>query len=52
MVTLRDPATNVLYQAFEGDIVDGRYRVVKVGLESVVLSYLDGSGQRTLALGG
>ena len=52
MVTLRDPATNVLYQAFEGDIVDGRYRVVKVGLESVVMAYLDGSGQRTLALGG
>lgn len=52
LVTLKDPATNTLYQAFEGDIVDGRYRVVKVGVQSVVVSYLDGSGIRTLALGG
>jgi hypothetical protein len=52
LVTLKDPSANTLYQAFEGDIVDGRYRVVKVGVQSVVVSYLDGSGIRTLALGG
>lgn len=51
LVTLKDPATNALYQAHEGDIVDGRYRVVKVGVTSVVVSYLDGSGIRTLPLG-
>jgi hypothetical protein len=52
MVTLKDPATSAIYQAFEGDVVDGRYRVVKVGVQSVVLSYLDGSGIRTIGLGG
>jgi hypothetical protein len=52
LVTLKDPTSNVLYQAFEGDIVDGRYRVVRVGVQSVVVSYLDGSGLRTLPLGG
>jgi hypothetical protein len=52
MVTLKDPATNAIHQAFEGDIVDGRYRIVKVGLQSVVVSYLDGSGVRTIGLGG
>lgn len=52
LVTLKDPASNVLHQAFEGDVVDGRYRVVKVGVQSVVVSYLDGSGIRTLPLGG
>lgn len=52
LVTLKDPATNALYQAYEGDIVDGRYRVVRVGVQSVVVSYLDGSGLRTLPLGG
>jgi hypothetical protein len=51
-VTLKEPSTNGLYQAFEGDIVDGRFRVVRVGLQSVVLSYLDGSGTRTIPLGG
>jgi hypothetical protein len=52
LVTLKDPSANVLHQAYEGDIVDGRYRVVKVGVQSVVVSYLDGSGMRTLPLGG
>jgi hypothetical protein len=52
MVTLKDPASGALYQAFEGDVVDGRYRVVKVGQQSVVLSYVDGSGLRTISLGG
>ena len=52
LATLKDPSTNVLYQAFEGDIVDGRYRVVRIGVQSVVVSYLDGSGMRTLPLGG
>lgn len=51
VVTLRDPASNTLFQAVEGDVVDGRYRVVRVGPQSVVLSYLDGSGTRTVVLG-
>lgn len=52
LVILKDPVSNALFQAFEGDIVDGRYRVVKVGQQSVVLSYVDGSGTRTISLGG
>jgi hypothetical protein len=51
MVTLKDPGSGALFQAFEGDTVDGRYRVVKVGTQSVVLSYVDGSGTRTVSLG-
>jgi hypothetical protein len=51
IATLKDRSTNALYQAVEGDIVDGRYRVVKIGVESVVVSYVDGTGLRTLALG-
>jgi hypothetical protein len=52
MVTLIDPVGKGVFHAFEGDIVDGRYRVVKVGVQSVVLSYMDGTGQRTIAMGG
>lgn len=51
MITLKDPKTNALFQAVEGDVVDGRYRVSKVTMQSVVLSYVDGSGARTLPLG-
>jgi hypothetical protein len=52
LVTLKDTATNALYQVYEGDIVDGRFRLLKVGTQSVVVGYLDGSGIRTLPLGG
>lgn len=51
LVTLLDPLTRAVYLAYEGDVVDGKYKVVKVGLQSVVLSYVDGTGQRTVPLG-
>jgi hypothetical protein len=31
-------------------VIDGRYRLVKVGLQSVIVAHLDGSNQRTLAI--
>jgi hypothetical protein len=49
---LKDPANGSTFVAVEGSIVDGRYKVVKIAQRSVVVSYLDGSGQRTLTLGG
>ena len=52
MVALKDPDSGAVFQALEGQIVDGRYRVVKIGLTSVIVSYIDGSGQRTLSTGG
>jgi hypothetical protein len=36
----------------EGKVVDGRYRVVKIGVESVVIERVDGTGRRTLPLSG
>ena len=51
MVQLRDPQSGATFIAGEGQIVDGRYRVLKIGLESVVMAYLDGTGQRTLEIG-
>jgi hypothetical protein len=49
--TVRDTASAALFSGLEGQVLDGRYRLVKIGLESVVVSYLDGSGQKTLPLG-
>jgi hypothetical protein len=48
VVALKDPATGAVFQALEGQIVDGRYRVVKIGQTSAVLTYVDGTGQRTI----
>ena len=39
-------------QAREGGTVDGRYRLVRIGRESVVIEHLDGRGRTTLAAGG
>jgi hypothetical protein len=36
----------------EGDIVDGRYRLLKIGVESVTMMYPDGRGQQTIRLSG
>ena len=36
------------FEHFQGDVIDGRFRLVKVGTTDVVVSYLDGSGQRIL----
>lgn len=38
--------------AREGEIVDGRYRLVTIGRESVVIEHLDGTGRMTLAQNG
>lgn len=52
MVTLKDPVSGASFDAREGQIVDGRYRVIKVGERSVLVSYVDGTGMRTITLGG
>ena len=39
-------------QAVEGGTVDGRYRLVKIGMQSVIIEHLDGRGRTTLAQGG
>jgi len=51
-VSLADPATNATFQATEGMVVDGRYKLVTVQERSVVMTYLDGSGRRTIPLSG
>lgn len=38
-------------QGVEGEIVDGRYRIVKIGVESLVIEYSDGKGRTTLRMG-
>jgi hypothetical protein len=36
----------------EGEIIEGRYRIIKVNVESVDIAYVDGRGQRRLGLSG
>ena len=36
----------------QGDIIEGRYRVLRIGPDSVDLAYLDGRGRQTISLTG
>jgi hypothetical protein len=36
----------------EGDEVEGRYKILKIGEESIDIAYIDGRGRRTIALTG
>lgn len=36
----------------EGDIIDGRYRILSIGVESVEVAYADGRGRQTIKLSG
>ena len=36
----------------EGEAVAGRYRIIRIGVESIELSYLDGRGRQTIRLSG
>jgi hypothetical protein len=41
-----------VYQGRQGDIIEGRYRILRIGVESVDLAYLDGRGRQTIRLTG
>jgi hypothetical protein len=40
------------FRGREGEVIDGRYRLVRIGVESVVLEYVDGRGRTTIRLSG
>jgi hypothetical protein len=40
-----------VFEHFQGETVDGRFKLVRVGTNDVVVSHLDGSGQRILSIG-
>jgi len=49
---LAEKNSGVVFEAMQGQVVDGKYKLLAVGQTSVVMSYLDGTGQRTLTVGG
>jgi hypothetical protein len=51
VAVLSDGKGNV-FNGKEGDIVEGRYRVLRVGTDSADLIYLDGRGRQTIRLSG
>ena len=40
------------FHGAEGGIVDGQYRIVKIGIESIQIEYVNGKGRQTLRVDG
>ena len=40
------------HSGVEGQEIDGRYRILKIGTESIEMAYLDGRGRQTIRLTG
>jgi hypothetical protein len=51
-VALLSDGRGGLMQGREGDIIEGRFRVLKVGVDSIELAYADGRGRQTIRLSG
>jgi hypothetical protein len=45
---LLDPESGTTFWVVEGMVIDGKYKIVKVNADSVVVTYRDGSGMRTI----
>jgi hypothetical protein len=43
---------NVPLYGREGDIIEGRYRILRIGAESIEMEYVDGRGRQTIRLAG
>ncbi len=41
-----------VYRGFVNDIIEGRYRILRIGVESIDLAYLDGRGTQTIRFTG
>jgi hypothetical protein len=52
MAVLSDGSGRDPVYGFEGDTVLGQYRIVRVGAESIEMSYLDGRGRQTIRFSG
>ena len=39
-------------QGVEGEVIEGQYRIVKIGVESLVIEFIDGKGRTTLRMSG
>ena len=49
---LTDGKGGVPIYGSEGDTVEGRYKILRIGAESIEMSYLDGRGRQTIRLTG
>jgi hypothetical protein len=52
LAVLMLPDTKDVFYGKEGDIIDGRYRILRIGVESIEMAYLDGRGRQAIRMTG
>ena len=51
-IAILSDGRNAPFTGKEGAIIEGRYRILKIGVESVEIAYVDGRGRQTIRLTG
>jgi hypothetical protein len=51
-VALLSDGRGAVMSGREGDLIEGRYRVMRIGTDSLELAYADGRGRQTIRLSG
>jgi hypothetical protein len=51
-IAILSDGRNLPYYGREGDTIEGRYRILKIGVESIDIAYVDGRGRQTIRLTG
>jgi hypothetical protein len=51
-IAILSDGRNAPFYGKEGAIIEGRYRILKIGVESVEIAYADGRGRQTIRLTG
>jgi len=41
-----------VWHGSEGDVILGQYKILRIGTESIEMSYIDGRGRQTIRLSG
>jgi hypothetical protein len=49
-IAILSDGRNLPFYGREGDIIEGRYRILKIGVESIDLAYVDGRGRQTIRI--
>jgi hypothetical protein len=52
MAILADTTGKDPQSGFEGDVILGQYRIVRIAADSIEMAYLDGRGRQTIRLPG
>jgi hypothetical protein len=51
-IAILSDGRNPPFYGKEGAIIEGRYRILKIGVESIEIAYVDGRGRQTIRLTG